>query len=60
MSLKNGNFRSENYLLLDINRALSSCRNRSPSTMVLALALADLEPAVASAVVAELVCRKLC
>ena len=48
------------YSLQDMFGLLWSCRSRSPSTMVVALALADLEHAVASAVVAEPVFWKLC
>ena len=60
MSLEYGNTGSGDYLLRDTNLTLWSCRSRSPSMMVLALARADLERAVASAVVADLVSRKSC
>ena len=60
MSLEYGIIRSGDYLLQDITPTLWSCPNRSPSTMVLALVLADLERVAASAVVADLVFQKLC
>lgn len=51
---------SRGYLLQDMSGPHKSSRNPSPSMLVLALALADLERAVASADVAELVFQKLC
>ena len=60
MSLKHDERSSGDHLLRDTVGPLKSSRIPSPSTMVLALALADLEPAVASDVVAELVFQKLC
>ena len=50
----------ELYLLPDMSVPLQSSHNPLPLPAVLALALADLEQAVASAVVAELVFQRLC
>lgn len=60
VSLECDNRSSRNYLLRDMFELLQSCRILSPWTKVQALAQADLERAVASAVVAELVFPKLC
>ena len=47
-------------LLRGMSVPLQSSHNPLPSTTVLAFALTDLEQAVASAVVAELVFQRLC
>ena len=60
VSSEYGDTGSRDYLLRDTDLTLWSCRSRSPSMMVLALARVDLERAVASAVVADLVFRKPC
>ncbi len=59
MSLGCDSRSSGEYSLRDMFGPLSSCRIPVPSTMVLALALADLERAVASVAVAEPVFRKI-